>query len=198
MNADSDVAIDAPVISSRVWTVEKVFDVAHLRSDRADGQLVELFTVLDDLANRADREARAFVQSLAEHVPDFEPRVRELVAEAHLGSAFAGSWMLLLRGTADTLLLGDLDAAANARRLVQLLIAAHVPAGMLSGLVDDFDLDHESLLDPSGPLLIAGAESTEHEPYEPYEPRGEEVVPLDRSDEAVARAEVADWLATLD
>ena len=169
-----------------------------MRSGKPDGQLIEIFTVLDDLANRADREAAGFIQRLGDHVPDFEPHIRELVAAAHLTAATAGSWMLLLRGTAQTLALGDRAAAANARALVQLLVAAHVPAAVLSGLVDDFDLDYESLQNPDGRLLIAGAESTSHESNDPFEPRGEPVLPLDIADDVLARAEVAAWLATQD
>ena len=197
MNLKNDVGTSTP-ISSRAWSVAKVFDVAALRSEAPKGQLIEVFTVLDDLANRADREAAGFIAALSDHVPDFEPRIRALVAAAQLEASTLGSWMLLLRGSAQTLALGDRAAAANARQLVQLLIAAHVPAGVLAGLVDDFDLDYESLQGARGPLLMAGADSTSYELTEPPEPRGEPVVPLDIADEVLARAEVAAWLASQD
>jgi len=147
------VAIDP--VSSRTWTVGKVMATAARRSERPDGQLVEIFAVLDSLANRPDREARAFVQELASHAAEFEERVRELATATEMGEAFVGPWMLLLRGAASGLLLGDLSAAVHARDFTQLLIAATA--------------------------ISVGA-----------------VVPLDGTDEEAARAEVAEWLETLD
>ena len=145
----------AAATSSRAWTVTKVFAVAARRSGRPDSQLVEIFAVLDDLANRPDRESRAFVQNLANHGVEFKERVRELAVATELGEAFVEPWMLLLRGAASGILLGDLNAATHARDYTQLLITATA--------------------------ISVGA-----------------VVPLDGTDEEAARAEVAEWLETLD
>jgi hypothetical protein len=126
------------VVNPREWTVARVEASARSRSMTTRGRLVAIFEVLDDLVNRADREARAFVSRLArvsaeaprtaddtELVREFRALIRALAVETNIAEpeALVQSWWILMKGSLLKAMDGDLEAARRAGDMASDLVA---------------------------------------------------------------------------
>lgn len=132
---------------------------ARSRGETAEERLLALFDVVDDLFNRADREARAFVEVLGEigrGLPlndqsaavqvEFRTLIVTLAVEAELRNVddVVQSWRILMIGSILRAMAGDLEAAQRSRSLAADLITRNrvvTPGDTL------FDLDLELALE---------------------------------------------------
>jgi hypothetical protein len=163
----------------RGWTIAKLEAAARRRGSTADDRLLGLFDVLDDLFNRADREARTFVEVLAEIsrgrplgddgidiVVSLRALVITLAEEAGLErtSEFLASWQVLARGALLRVIDGDLDSARRSRQMTVDLVAHHRPVAASPSFEEDqqFDYDYDLVgyAEPNGveTAQSAGAE----------------------------------------
>jgi hypothetical protein len=131
-----------PPANSREWTAAKFEKSVRTRGRTGDEKLLAVFDVLDDVINRADREARSFLEALAapgggntgQHDIDLMLQLRALVStltdEAEIVDrpSFALAWRVLMQGSIATAANGDLGAARSARSMAEVLIAVHHPA----------------------------------------------------------------------
>jgi hypothetical protein len=126
--------------ADRAWTVAQIETSARSRGTNPESRLLAIFEVLDDLFNRADREARKFVVTLAEMsqgrpldtagteiLVTFRALIDTFAAEASLRdpAGFALSWRILMNGTIIKAIEGDLDSALRAKEMARDLIARH-------------------------------------------------------------------------
>ena len=113
----------------RQWTVAKLESGARVRGHNAEGRLLALFDTLDDVINRADREARAFVLSLASpaSVGQVRDTLHNLAGETELRDVpgFVSSAEVLFAGVVALALVGDLDAANRAQVMARELVLRH-------------------------------------------------------------------------
>ena len=129
--------LDAPS-SSRVWTLGKLTAIARSRSASPAGTAVAIFEVLDDVLNRADREARVFVSALvrtsdhgdADGIPlrlAFHDTFVALASESGFDDAdgFARACDLLLSGATMCAVSGDYQSAIRARDMARDLVSRH-------------------------------------------------------------------------
>jgi hypothetical protein len=127
-------------------------------------RLLGVSDVMDDLINRADRPARAFVvrlgrvsagppQTESEQalVTGFRRLVAGLATEAALSDIdeFARSWWILFRGTLLQAVDGDLESARLSRHMVADLVERHrVPVVSFSPVTEELtaqiDFDAQS------------------------------------------------------
>jgi hypothetical protein len=154
----------------RAWTVAMVESSARSRGSSPEGRLLGIFDVLDAIINRADREARDFVEVLAGMstgrpldaagtviLDGFRDLIETLAAEAGLVAReeLALSWRILMKGAILRAVEGDLTAAARARSMAVDLIVRHRPTALrVAPLAHDpeefdasvaFDLDEYDL-----------------------------------------------------
>lgn len=129
--------------ADRAWTIAQVETSARARGTSPETRLLAIFDVFDDLFNRADREARKFVVTLAEMsqgrpldtagteiLVTFRALIDTLAAEASLRDAtgFALSWRILMNGTIIKAIEGDLDSALRSKEMARDLISRHSAA----------------------------------------------------------------------
>jgi hypothetical protein len=128
--------------NEREWTIAMIEASARSRSDTPEGRLLAVFEVLDELFNRADREARSFVEILADTsrgrpmgtaaadlIVSFRELTDRLAEEAELPDveSFGMSWRILSNGAILKAVDGDLESASRAREMAVDLIARHRP-----------------------------------------------------------------------
>jgi len=141
---------------TREWTVAMVETSARQRGVDPETRLLAIFDVLDELFNRADREARAFVEVLAEMstgralddsrteiLVSIRALVDTLAEEANLADIddLASSWRILMKGAIVRAMDGDLESAARARVMAVDLIARHRAATATAHPVTEEDPD---------------------------------------------------------
>lgn len=139
------------VAVGREWTVAKFESSARLRGYDPVGRLIALFDVLDDVTNRADREARSFVTTLAGTalVADLTRTITRLAAESGLRDVEDAvlSLRVLISGAATSALAGDLDSASRARAMARTLISRHLDDVVRQEPIIQaepiYELDHE-------------------------------------------------------
>lgn len=120
------------VSTSREWSVAKFESSARLRGYDPVGRLLAIFDVLDDVINRADREARSFVTNLAgtDLLAELTRTITRLAVESSLRDTENAvlSLRVLVTGAAMSALAGDYDAASRARSMAHTLIDRHSDA----------------------------------------------------------------------
>lgn len=155
---------DVPV-NTREWTAAKFETSVRNRGRTPEERLLAVFDVLDDIINRADREARSFLTALAapgagntgQHDIDLMLELRKFVSrlttEAHTRDPdeFTRSWRVLTQGAIATAANGDLTAARSARAMADDLIRRHRPLDTARAITDlsnvGFDVDLEDSID---------------------------------------------------
>lgn len=123
---------------AREWSVAKVEAGARSRADTPADAVVAMFEVIDDLVNRADREARVFVVLLARMVDvgddvgrelllEFNDTFASLAIEAKLSEPeeFALCCGVLLSGATARAMGGDVRAGLRARDMASSLVSRH-------------------------------------------------------------------------
>jgi hypothetical protein len=160
--------------SGREWTIGMVEMSARGRGVTAEARLIAVFAVFDDIFNRADREARAFVNRLdrmnggrtldaADRILTTELRslVSTLATEAELSDVegLGLSWRVLMTGAVSKAMDGDLDSAKRAGEMAGDLLVRHraVSADQIAeAQIDDWFGDYEFVdLDNEAPPRIA-------------------------------------------
>jgi hypothetical protein len=141
----ASIAKEAAVVASgsrldREWSVPMFEAAARNRGVNAADHLLGIFDVLDDVINRADRPARAFLVRLG-RVSSGAPATEEdrllvselravimgLASETQIADAgdLLLSWWVLMKGSILKALDGDLGSAVRARAMAVDLIARH-------------------------------------------------------------------------
>jgi hypothetical protein len=139
------------VSTGREWTVAKLESSARLRGFDPVGRLLALFDVLDDVTNRADREARSFVTVLAGSglQLDLTRAITRLAAETGLRDVeeVVLSLRLLITGALNSVLAGDLNSPRRARSMASTLVGLHREASAQQEPIAQaqplLDIDHE-------------------------------------------------------
>jgi hypothetical protein len=151
---------------SRQWNLAMIEAGARSRGTTPRARLLAVFDVLDDLINRADRDARAFVTLLARASSGtdldrdetalntgLQTLVSTLVAETDSkdDDELRQSWSVLIKGSIQRAIDGDLGAARRAGEMAGDVIArlgspriVPVPAAVGSGFSFDFEGPFES------------------------------------------------------
>ena len=180
---DPDLMLGATVVtplpvvdaggSSREWTVAMVETSARNRGVDPESRLLAVFDVLNDLFNRADREARTFVETLSsmtsgralndsqtEVLTNFRELMASLATEARLTGVaeLTLSLRVLMKGAIVRAVAGDLEAGIRARDMAVDLVTHHraatpvaypVAESAPSLEVFDFDSYVDEEFDPS-------------------------------------------------
>lgn len=122
------------------WSVARMEESARSVGTSAEERLLGIFDVLYDVFNRADREARSFVEQLDEisrigeldqvgaaTLRDIRALVSVLAGEAELTDIweFTLSWRVLMNGAIGKAVAGDLDAPLRAKEMARDLISRH-------------------------------------------------------------------------
>jgi AcrR family transcriptional regulator len=141
-----DLILDFLRTREQRWTREWLIAEVMERADDPAGRLLAIFAVFSDWFARSDFEGCAFLttmleindsshpvsQASIEHLANIRVFLSELAAAAGISDpdAFARQWHLLMKGSIMAAQEGDLQAAARARELGELLLARHglVPA----------------------------------------------------------------------
>jgi hypothetical protein len=140
---------------------------ARDRGATAEERLLAIYDVLGDVFSRADREARAMVETLgliaasspmnaevAESLADFRTLVSVLATEAGLSEVeeFGLSWRILMNGMIAKTIAGDQLAPSRTKEMARDLVARHRTATVTAYPVtqvygDNFALDFDSFYD---------------------------------------------------
>lgn len=163
---DSHIRAAMPIRQSkREWTIAMVEAGARARGVNAEGRLLAVFDVLDDVFHRSDREARAFVVVLAdmskgsalgdvatEMLSSFRALTATLAGEAQLKDveAFTLSWRVLLKGAIVRAAGGDLDAATRAKEMAADLITHHRATPATTAGITDGHVTLVAAVEPAG------------------------------------------------
>ncbi|MCU1404656.1 MAG: TetR family transcriptional regulator [Glaciihabitans sp.] len=149
------------------WGIATIEAGARSQSTSAEGILIAVFDVMDNLFNDTDFQSRAFLAFLsditsgrvtsADHanfVHDFRALVGTLASEASLSDIeeFGRSWQILMNGAINKAIEGDAEAAQRARVMAADLIVRHRTVSFVAHPVvqqpsDNNALDFDSYFD---------------------------------------------------